>query len=378
MLCYGREVYCQKQASEVVRYAALVLLVLLTGAMSCGGLQAAPVPESIDDPGTSKFGELFELWASTPLNIELVGPWRKLARDAATDPEMVPAQLKMQGLPTVEIKVRPRGKSRRRQDFCRFPPLWLDLPKKQMRGSIFAGQNKLKLVTQCVALGSVGSRADDRVWSEFLLYKVLNLLTPTSFRVRAVRVTYTDTANARTYEHPGFLIEHKKQVIQRLGVQALDVKRLSVRELDAQHGNLIELFQYFAGNTDFSLLQGPKGERCCHNVVPMRNPAGKVLSVAYDFDSTGFVDPPYGAPVSSLGISKLTQRLYRGYCATQSRLDESVQAFVAIKKPIGDLIDNQPGLSAARQKKLRRYTDAFYRVLEDPKVLAAKVSRRCR
>jgi hypothetical protein len=161
-------------------------------------------------------------------------------------------------------------------------------------------------------------------------------------------------------------------------VEALDVERLSLQSLDATHGNLIELFQYFAGNTDFSLLRGPEGERCCHNVVPMRSATGKVLSVAYDFDSTGFVDPPYGAPVPSLGISKLTQRLYRGYCATQSRLIDSVQAFGVIEKQVGSLIDGQLGLSAARRKKLRRYTEAFYRVLADPKLLAKKVSKRCR
>ena len=39
-------------------------------------------------------------------------------------------------------------------------------------------------------------------------------------------------------------------------------------ELDAAHTNLINVFQFMIGNTDFSLIRGPADDDCCHNSVP--------------------------------------------------------------------------------------------------------------
>jgi len=116
---------------------------------------------------------------------------------------------------TVEVDLRTRGHSRLMKRVCRFPPLRLDFPKSRVAGSLFEGQDKLKLVTHC---------QDDRedyeqyVLLEYLIYRVYNTLTPLSFRVRLARITYEDSEGDHdTVTRYGFLIEHEEAVAARTG-----------------------------------------------------------------------------------------------------------------------------------------------------------------
>ena len=77
---------------------------------------------------------------------------------------------------------------------------------------------------------------------------------------------------------------------------------------------LLDVFQYLIGNTDWSAFAGPRGEDCCHNVVPYVRADGTFVPVAYDFDASGIVNPPHAAPDQRLPIRNVRQRLYRGRC----------------------------------------------------------------
>ena len=83
---------------------------------------------------------------------------------------------------------------------------------------------------------------------------------------------------------------------------------------------LLDVFQYFVGNTDWSAFAGPAGEQCCHNVVPFARADGVLLPVPYDFDATGIVNAPYSLPDERLRIQRVRQRLYRGRCREVSEL----------------------------------------------------------
>ena len=58
-----------------------------------------------------------------------------------TDPAGLQTQL--------AVKLRVRGNYRTRKDVCEFVPLRLNFRKKQVSGTEFDGQDKLKLVTHC-------------------------------------------------------------------------------------------------------------------------------------------------------------------------------------------------------------------------------------
>ncbi len=273
------------------------------------------------------------------------------------------------GLP---LTVARRGKSR--QDHCRFPPLWLDFKKKHTENTVFAGQNKLKLVTHCKR--SFDGRG--YLAAEMLAYRLLNLLSDYSFRVRALQITYADSDNGKQGQHWAFLIEHKSSLAERLQAQAENLPKVDITGLDAAYSTRVALHQYLIGNTDFSFIRGPEGDHCCHNVVPLRGPSGRVYPVPYDFDASGLVNPPYAAPVPSLGISKVTQRLYRGYCRHNPELADAVAEFLQRRGQIEQLISQFSELPDLKRERVQKYAARFFAVLASEKQLARKVTGKCR
>jgi hypothetical protein len=206
-------------------------------------------------------------------SITLAAPLRSIANDSSDDPDYRPAVLSYADATGAErelpIRLRARGKSRRNPDACDFPPLRLDLPKSATAGTVFAGQNKLKLVTQC-------QRRDpwrifeQNLLKEYGLYRALNQLTPLSFRVRLVEVSYVDRDRGDAkWSSFGFFIEDKNDVAKRNQLEVADVVEVALDRLEPVQTNRIELFEFMIGNTDFSLRLGPPGESCCHNAVVM-------------------------------------------------------------------------------------------------------------
>ncbi len=251
---------------------------------------------------------------------------------------------------TYDVTLEKRGKSRLKR--CRFPPLRLNFQRSQLTGTVFEGQNKLKLVTHC-------SNSDERkgnLAAEFLIYRLYNQLTDDSFRVRWIDIDYVK--NGRTTTHGAFFIEHKRSLAARLDAQLLETAQVAREDLDPVAAARIALFAYMVGNTDYSLERGPADE-CCHNVVPLER-ADKVLPVPYDFDSTGVVDPDYATPVAQLGIRSVRQRLYRGYCMHDDQLSTVKARFITQTPALSALLDSVHQLPERKRKKVGRYLGSFY------------------
>ena len=179
--------------------------VLAAIALLCMPLVATPV--QADSAPDMKQGSalLFPAAASgaEPIPFELALPLSRLKKLKAADTQEFAARLTLKDGTELPLKVSPRGKSRRKQ--CDFPPLRLDFKKKATDGSIFAGQNKLKLVTHCSRRLARGGY----LAAEMLAYRLFNTLTDASFRVRAVQIDYVDTDKEHSESWPGFVIEHK-------------------------------------------------------------------------------------------------------------------------------------------------------------------------
>ena len=74
--------------------------------------------------------------------------------------------------------------------------------------------NKLKLVTHCLENKFEGN---ENVMKEYLLYKLYNEITPESFRVQFVKITYLDSkGKLGKIKRFGFIIESKDQLAFRL------------------------------------------------------------------------------------------------------------------------------------------------------------------
>lgn len=335
-------------------------------AILCLALAAAyPDSASASDP-------LFE--STDRLDAIIEAPWGEFYRKKPKDEDLdgvfklVAADKSEQAF---DVQIRARGHSR--HDVCDFAPVLLNFKKEQVEDTLFANQNKLKLVVHC----ENSDKFEQILLREYLVYAMLNVITDRSFGARLLRVRYVDTDGSRgDIERYAFLIEHKQRLADRLEVEPLTVERAHVSKIQGDHLNLTSVFAYMVGNTDFSPLLGPGGE-CCHNYVLFSNEVDPILAVPYDFDQAGVVDAPYAMPNRQFGINTVKQRVYRGRCANNQYLDATLQLFRDRREAIFALIDNQEGLRDSTRKRVRSYIEDFYEIIEEPRKIEREMLDEC-
>ena len=312
------------------------------------------------------------------LNVSIEAPFGMLTRKRP-DEEEADGKFRFEAEDgsTVEFDValRTRGNNRRDRKICSFPPIRLNFKKSQTKGSLFHKQDKLKLVTHCE---NNSERYEQAVLREYLAYRILNVLTDTSFRVRLLRISYVFTDRDRQIASYAFLIEHKDRLSKRIAADPLAVERVAVRDIRPADLNLTSVFQFFLGNTDFSPVATTPDEDCCHNQALFAPEDGLYFTVPYDFDRTGWVDPPYAAPNPRFRLRSVRERLYRGLCVNNAQLDTTLQLFRAHRGDIAALIDDQAELLDHTRRKLREYTDSFYRIIDDPDRVERNIIKSCR
>ena len=303
------------------------------------------------------------------IDVTLRGPLSELAENPDSR-EQLPFVLRADGAEHA-VKVRPRGKSRLR--ICDFLPLRLNFSNSEVDGTLFAEQDKLKLVVPC----HTSERAEKNLIEEYAIYRMFNLLSPASYRVRLVQMTFEDTARdgERIRIHT-FLLESDEQLAARLGGQREAHAEVSLNWLDAQHMALVYVFQYLVGNVDWSLVT-PDGEKaCCHNGTLVRTGAN-LLYVPYDFDLSGFVNAPYAFPPPDLRLERVTQRRYRGFCTDRAYLEQALDAVVSRRPEIVAVIRSLPVLSDRDKARRVGYLDQFFRAAEKPDRLLQRFENRC-
>ena len=274
-----------------------------------------------------------------------------------------------------DIGIRTRGNYRRQPRVCPFPPLRLNIKKSQAKGSLFHKQDKLKLVAHC---RDNSERYEQNLIREYLAYRILNTLTDISYRVRLARVTYVDSERKdEDRVRYAFFIEHKSRLSKRLGLAEISTSKIKVADLEGPYSDLTSLFQFMIGNTDFSPVAGAEGEDCCHNTTLFGNDGEAIYAIPYDFDMSGLVDAPYAEPNPRFRIKSVTQRLYRGRCAYNDNLQTSIQLFQDNRDAIYELIGQQEQLQDSTRKKVGKFVDRFYDVLDNPKKVQREISSRC-
>ena len=313
------------------------------------------------------------------LAIRLIAPLKGLARDRSSEPEDRPATLTYTDVDgterSFEIGIRPRGRSRRDREVCTFPPLRVNLRKKEADGTLFDGQDKLKLVTHCRR----SSRHDRYVQKEYLAYRILNNLTDASFRVRPLDIEYVDQDSGKPLERRfGFFIEHEKRLAKRLAMEVAEPEAIDRARFEPEHASLMALFQFMIGNTDFSFIASAEEDDCCHNATVLVDAGGNQHPMPYDFDISGFVDPPYAVVDQQLSIRNVRQRLYRGICYDEATFEKAVTRLRDARGAIDEVLSSETTLEAQTRQSARSYIDGFYAVIDDPQAFRRKVLEECR
>ena len=272
-----------------------------------------------------------------------------------------------------DVQVTTRGHSR--LEICSFPPLSVSFKKKQIKDTIFAGQKKLKIVTQCRS----GNSYLDFLRQEYGIYKAYNVVADPSFRVRMLNITFRDLQNKRKDDvQVAFFIESIKEVATRLQMEAVKLNKIPPQHLDAANSSIYELFQFLIANTDWSKTKGPGEDDCCHNGKVLRVPdtdTGWVV-LPYDFDQAGLINVPYAVPHERLPIRHVTQRLFRGRCEFIDHMDATIELFNREREAIEAALASG-GISEKSQADQAKYVARFYEIVDDPKLRQRYIGERC-
>ena len=97
----------------------------------------------------------------------------------------------------------------------------------------------------------------------------------------------------------------------------------------------------------------------------------------YDFDISGIASPPHARPNPRFRISSVEERLYRGRCANNAHLEASLQTFRDHREAIYDLVGNLDGLSNYDKKRVTRYIDDFYKVIDSSRLTRRDIVKDC-
>lgn len=342
----------------IVRFLALLALLLAAGAAHAG--EATPLFAS-----------------NTPLEIRIEGPVRDLVRasDRSTDP--YPATLIYDGK-TWPIELSARGNSRRRPDVCQFPPLRVEFTGKPEETTLFHKQKKLKLVTHCRKSASY----QQYVHLEYAAYKLFNVVTEASFRVRPLRVVYFDTERGREVAtRDAFFIEDVDDLARRVDMKEIKRPTATLAQHDATALARASVFNFMIGNLDWSALDGPGDDDCCHNgklIGPEKDAASGLFIVPYDFDFSGLVDAPYATPPDDLRMRDVRSRRYRGFCAHNAETLAVAAEIRAARADLESAIASFPGVGERTTDKAVKYLASFFDDIETDADVEKNLLKFCR
>ncbi|HEX6993217.1 MAG TPA: MFS transporter [Gammaproteobacteria bacterium] len=309
-----------------------------------------------------------------PLVIELALDFEALCQGSGRRRECgrKPAELEVLssdgGKRTLAVSVQARGRWRNESAHCNVPPLFVFF-EDETAGTPFAGQTMLPVTTHCRERSAAH---EQYVLEEYLAYRIYNAVTDKSLRVRLARVTYKDLGRrGRSTERFAFFTEHFESFAARHGATLEEAARFEPTEARPHDLALLEIFQYLIGNTDWSFVAG-------HNITHVRDDAGTLHAVPYDFDFSGLVNADYAMPPPQLGIRRVTQRLFRGFCHPGLDWDEPFAEFRAKRDAIGALGEHVPGLAPAERARVQAFVAEFFATLDSPDERKRRIVEACR
>jgi hypothetical protein len=269
---------------------------------------------------------------------------------------------------TKNIRVRARGNIRRTA-ICDFPPLMLNFKMKDAQGTEFAGINKLKIVPYC----KMGY--EQYVLKEYLAYKLFNVLTDYSLKVRLFKITYINSIkDKKPISQFGFAIEPVDLLEKRTGTKELEYTGITQRNLRQEMLDRVALFNYMIGNTDWSVP-------IKHNIILLTNakvtPVNENLIVAYDFDYSGLVGADYAVPFESLPIKTVQERLYMAVCRSESEFTGALAEFMEKKDEFYKVINSCTYITERSRKDMINYLDGFYYGMDKRNSLVRKLLNDC-
>jgi hypothetical protein len=344
--------------------ATIILTILAVCSALTAGPQAPPSKPWQDAATTAAERRAAEnrplFAASEPLAFTLRADFKAVQRDrnvesTATHPATLVVPAGDGTDRSIPVRIRTRGHSRRKPGLCTFAPLRIEFGSNPI-GTLFEGQTHLKLGTHCRETDEF----EQHVLREYAVYRMFNVLTPRSYRVRLAQALYVDEKSGkRVATRAALFLEHDDDVARRLEGRSSDLLRVPFFRTDLDTTMVMTLFEYMIGNTDMSIL----GQ---HNVRLVETPGGAFLPIPYDFDSSGVVNARYARPGPQLGLSSVRERLYRGPCRTPEQLEPYFARFRAARAEMLRVYEAVPRIHPDYPREARVYLEEFFGTIDRP------------
>lgn len=271
-----------------------------------------------------------------------------------------------------KIKIKVRGNTRK--TICDLPPLKLDLNETEFLSDWLGEITSLKLVNTC----SESAKANNYLHNEYIMYEMYQTLTDISYQVRLLSLKIKDS-NKEVEDIKGyaFVIENDKNVAARTRLTETELGQINVGELlntfyldpgeeTLYNMNILSIFQYMTGNTDWNISG-------LHNIKIFGNDEVK-YAVPYDFDYSGLVNADYALPSSNLPVKKIRDRYYLGPCSDAVVFEKALDYVLSKKEQLYQKIQYNPYLHNREKADLTTYLDSFFKESKDKKALVNKLS----
>jgi hypothetical protein len=175
-----------------------------------------------------------------------------------------------------------------------------------------------------------------------------------------------------TLNKMAFLLEPTKDMAHRNGCEELEASNIHQTRTNEYKTTVMAIFQYMIGNTDWSVWAQ-------HNAILLKEDTSVIpIVVPFDFDWSGLVNAPYAVPAEFLPIETVRTRLYRGFCKSDEKLQPALDEFRQRKDEIYKTCKDVPFLSEKELKKVLKYIDDFFKIIENPKKVEVEFHRKCR
>ncbi len=270
---------------------------------------------------------------------------------------------------TNSVQVKARGTIRRK--ICNLPPILLNIGNSGIKADSLQDVLRMNMVVRCKNAAQYGPY----VLREYLVYKIYNIITPLSYRVRLVRLTIIDTGKGNEVtEDWAFLQEPDELMTLRLNSIMIKNDVLSMNNVNPEIINSLSMFQYMIGNGDYSVT----GQ---HNLKILAlkeyGPTG-FISVPYDFDYSGLVNTDYAVPSESLGTTSIRERYYLGPCRPKQVHEETIQELAQFEDEIMEYIKDFEYLDEEEKVDMIEYLDSYFKDSKESWFIDRKITPTCR
>lgn len=249
-----------------------------------------------------------------------------------------------------EIRLKSRGEMR--NGYCDFPPVRMNFKKAGFQKADMSKIGAIKMVTHC----KYGN--EEYLFKEYLIYKLYNVLTDLSFRVRLIKIEYINTyKKSKPVNTYAFFIEPLEMLTDRTNSVEVTSLNLTQKHILTDMMDRMAIFNYMIGNTDWSV----PNQHNCKILSPLTtNNSNLGMIVPYDFDYSGLVNADYAIPFEGLGIESVRERRYVGICRSEDVIINSLREFTEKKDQFYKVINEFPLLDAKNKKEMVDYLDSFY------------------